>query len=792
MKYRGIIAALLLLLTLTACGGAEGKAPLPEEASSLRPVETASGDGSGEAKYVGFRVEEIPIEGKLGEIQSLCASENQVYFLSSVKAGENTVIDGETGEPYTFDIKRTGIFCADLENLSVSELEDFEMPAKPDGYSSDAGVSSIQVGPDGSLWLLYNLYIYDYDPDSPPEEAEYAPGQQVWKLLHLSSTGGVQEEIALPFAEYGTEVRAFLLDAEGWLYIRCGQEIHVLDPAGTEVASVACEHDGSTLCRYAGEIGVWYREAEPFTGDVKLWVTLLDTETLTWQAPTALPSSFRSFQSGSSGYDIYYQSSQNGSIHGYTAAQDDRLIDWLAFGMDYRTISAYVPLSDGSVLAALFDGGERAQDRQASLVLMQKTEDSGQKERTCLKLACYEMENSLIDPVLDFNRTNEQCYIEVVDYSDYDSGDGTGEGLTLLTTEILAGNVPDLFYTDNLPVMQYARQGILLDLYSCMDADPARSRDDFVKPLLDALEVQGALYELPNGFSVETLFGLESVVGDFKSWSAPELERVMARLQPDATVLGTWYTREQALALFSGSFEAFIDWENGNCSFESEDFLNLLELIKSFPEEEIPSEDAYLPSNARLVLKQQLLLEASIDSFVSYVYNCEPCGETAFVGYPGLQGAGRFVTHGSMAISAACAEKEQAWEFLTAWVDQTSVCFPVYADELHAKMEEAMETTYRQDPDGNLVIQNKTSYNHINEFGQVDAEISVSALTQEQVDAVMQLIQNTYETDAQDETLQTIVVSELEPFFDGVYTAAQTAALIQNRVELYVAEQGSW
>lgn len=43
--------------------------------------------------------------------------------------------------------------------------------------------------------------------------------------------------------------------------------------------------------------------------------------------------------------------------------------------------------------------------------------------------------------------------------------------MTKLNTEILSGNVPDIFVTTDLPIAQYAAKGLLRDLYEFIDAD---------------------------------------------------------------------------------------------------------------------------------------------------------------------------------------------------------------------------------------------------------------------------------------------------------------------------------
>lgn len=61
--------------------------------------------------------------------------------------------------------------------------------------------------------------------------------------------------------------------------------------------------------------------------------------------------------------------------------------------------------------------------------------------------------------------------------------------------------------------------------------------------------------------------------------------------------------------------------------------------------------------------------------------------------------------------------------------------------------------------------------------------------TQEEVDAVWALIKSADKMSGSvDEQLNNIITEETEPFFKGQKSAADTAAVIQNRIQIYVNE----
>ena len=68
--------------------------------------------------------------------------------------------------------------------------------------------------------------------------------------------------------------------------------------------------------------------------------------------------------------------------------------------------------------------------------------------------------------------------------------------------------------------------------------------------------------------------------------------------------------------------------------------------------------------------------------------------------------------------------------------------------------------------------------------------IEVYAMTQEQYDTVNGLIENTNRIMRYDQSLMEIINDEAREFYPGEKTAEETAQLIQNRVQLYIEEQG--
>jgi len=115
-------------------------------------------------------------------------------------------------------------------------------------------------------------------------------------------------------------------------------------------------------------------------------------------------------------------------------------------------------------------------------------------EITTITLAAFWLDRQTKEAIINFNRTNNNYHIQVKDYSEYDTDDDHTIGLKLLSTEIIAGNIPDILDITGLPVEQYIVMGLLEDLYPFIDNDPIINRDDFLDNVFNKAEIKYGLY----------------------------------------------------------------------------------------------------------------------------------------------------------------------------------------------------------------------------------------------------------------------------------------------------------
>ena len=217
------------------------------------------------------------------------------------------------------------------------------------------------------------------------------------------------------------------------------------------------------------------------------------------------------------------------------------------------------------------------------------------------------------------------------------------------------------------------------------------TRDYFVPQVLKALEKDGKLYELPNGFSVRTAFALSSIAEQYDIWNVAAVQDAMTQLQDGATVFSDGWTKAQVLNnCLSRNLSTFVDWTTGKCSFDSEAFQQLLAFCNSFPDE-TSSDDAIAYGSAdtavaidagegesdvaRIASGKQLMAVTSIYDFSDYIYNTYSLNvKITFTGYPTEDGksGNSFYINCPLAISSTTKYPDAAWDFVKAMIQKSN------------------------------------------------------------------------------------------------------------------------
>ena len=844
MKTYRMIAALLAIVMLlgvfAGCSKNSDNTTEPANPGSSTGTKTETNDekAASTSKYT-YQAEFLPIPDNIQYVNTSTISGANLYFTGSIIDGKQTYTD-ENGEEIEYDNYRSALFKMDIETGDCTELTEFQLPEVPEGWMGSTDLNTIQAGADGTLWAIYGSYTYRYNPpaDLAADDSMYnyyEQGENKTGLLHLDADGKELKRIEFNQTdENGNSfyVSNFFVDNSGNVYLSDWQNVYIYDQDGNKKTTVDLSENGGELCELkAGVVGVcYYKNDEAKPEESGRVFQEIDPATGKLTGDTVkIPDSAYNFFPGDDVYDIYYD--YNGNIYGYKFDTDtkDKVIDWIECDINSNKLNSYSILPDGRVIAFENSSDDGMEKNTMQLIVMTRVDAASVVNKTVLTFACMYLDWNMRDAIVKFNRASNTHRIVVRDYSEYNTDDDYTAGIQKLNTEMLSGKLPDMIdiNTYSMPIEQYAAKGFLTDLYELIDADADLSREDFVQPVLKALEsADGKLYQLPQTFAVDTAIALDKVVGEYDTWNLAAVKDAMTKLQDGATVFDVYRTKSDILSTcISRNIDAFVDWENGAAHFDSDEFKALLEFANSFPDtydwENADEEDQDSAQN-RMNAGKQLMSSFYVSSLEDILYQLTGYnGKVKFVGYPSEDGTSNhaFQIDGAIAISSTCADKTAAWNFMKQFLNEeyqssyTIWSFPINQAAFDAKLKEMMTEEYQTDDNGNPIrIPKVTYYTDGNgtmtgystgnggvavmqpsadgsvEMGE-NGEVNVYAMTQEQADEILGLINATTAVYGYDESIMGIITDEAAPYFAGEKSLDDTVNMIQSRVNLYVAEQ---
>ena len=772
-------------------------------------------------------------------VNTMCTAGTTIFLTAYVQGDEIVQTDPDTGDTWLYYTQDLVLLSVDPDTGACTQLPNLQLPTVPEDCEGNVDCYNMAGSDDGTLWMLVNVYAAkydlpaDFDPNTMNKYDYPSTDMSTAYLMHVAADGSTIANVDLSVTDDGTDeedgmgsnISSFAVDAAGNLYVTDYNYIYVLDAEGKLLFKIDDSQYSGSLCRLQpNQVGIlWYNYATgtaESTDENGQFFIPVDLETKTWGEKIKMPANVWNVYPGDDAYDFYYKNNDN--IYGYTFASDtkDKLVDWMACDVDTSNMYDSGMLSDGRVVGMTQDWSSDTAAYQ--LIVLHRIDASEVKEKTVLTLACMGLDWSLRSKIVEYNKSNDQYRIQVVDYSEYATDDDYNAGITKLTTEIISGSVPDLFLTSSLPIDKYAAKGVVADLYTFMDGGSGLSRDYFVPQVLKAIEKDGKLYELPTKFSVETAYALSSIVDQYDTWNVAAVQDAMAQLQEGATVFSTGWTKSSVLNnCLTRNLAAFVDWTTGKCTFDSEAFQQLLAFCNSFPDDSTSDDGIAYSSEAatvdtmddpvwesdatRILSGKQLMATTSFYSFEDYIYNIYPVKDkVTFVGYPSESGepGNSFYIQCPMAISSVTKYPDAAWDFVSTMIRQTNedaesmYAFPISQEAFDKKMTAVMTEQYQLDENGEQVDWDEDGEPDKMPIGSYEVVENgestwqqVYALTQEDIDQILSVINSATGIVDYDDEILSIVSDEVSAYFAGDKDVQTTANMIQSRVNLYVQEQ---
>ena len=427
------------------------------------------------------------------------------------------------------------------------------------------------------------------------------------------------------------------------------------------------------------------------------------------------------------------------------------LADLARYGFTTATvIRRILPLSDGRILVL----------GDSSLVVLSPGEE--EEEKTVITLGTIkEYGSDLAQKVLRYNRMSGKYAITIKKYD-------TPEDLN---KAFLSGDIALIASGDRLLLRNYAEKGLLLDLEEGM---PGLFEDGVLyKNIVDAVRVGGKSYFLPRTFWLYGYMIKESFYPEGGFRTAEDYFAFVDEKEPELIKKRT----ERSIAFdFYGlrRLDEWIDWDAGICRFDDGDFEKLLTFCGSFPTRE--EVEVYAASSG--IDETQMSLITFSNGVASGDVD-EVGNRYAYFWLPSRVHQGPEVyTPYFMGIVKNGKYEEAAKDFMDF----------VFLTDLAEGTDDFAE--------GKCLIKN----------GEKAEEIEGYSINVKENGAILESYGCTSGSEVRKKTeewigkadqfvyihsdLHEVLTSEANRYFAGEITAAQAAEYIQNRMSIYLTEQG--
>lgn len=817
-----IMALAMVFGLLSACGGGDGKTDTETPEYTYVPTYTELGSDIG---YVYNTV----VSGGLIYVAGEVEGEKIVEQYQSYDENGNPILDEEGNpvmEEYTYTRTEPAMFTVNLDGTDFKRMEAYTAPEFPEEAEGGSfWINNLCSVPNGGVAVVENVYysipVYGEDGgdggDTAAEDTPVATGaplaatssdisvdapapdtsgqpmdyQYVEKYnLRVFDASGAQtfcaELSSLIESEDYFYVSAFAVAGTGEAVLMAnGNAIYVLNADGSLKGSIDTSDLSNGISNFVtlGDGSV----AALVYGEDYAAFDLRPVDTAAMQlgeATASLPTDAYSARPSGGGYDFCYNKGE--SFYGYKLADgsEEKLVTWINCDVNSNNLTSPYITEEGNIVCLSSEYSNTGDGATTYFITLTKTPYDQVPQKTTLTLACVYLGYDIKNQILDFNRKSSDYRIEVRDYSEFNTEDDYSAGYTKLITEIGSGAVPDIMVTDGLPIETFGAKGLLADLWPFIDADEELGgRAGVMEPVFNALSQDGKLYEITSSFYITTIAGPASIVGTEPGWTYDEMYAALDQMPEGCELFSLGTTRSDVFSsICMLNLSRFVDWTTGECSFDSDDFISLMEFANRFPEtfdwehHEWTNEDS---DAYRIKEGRQLLVTLSLSDPYSYNYYSEMFnGDMALKGFPDVPGSGAvFNMNGTgLAIASTCKNQDAAWSFVRTLLTREYQENYTYGFCTNRELcEENIQS---------MVGESYYSYD------QVTGEEKEIIFTQENADLITDLINNTsMVADYNTSQINDIINEEVAYYFSGEKTAQDVAATIQNRVSIYVNEQ---
>ena len=677
--------------------------------------------------------------------------------------GKNIFYLGHTNSQST-------LFSMDLDTMEASEI--------PITLEENQYFSGINTDREGNL--LAGIICYT---DTEPQKAEQV------LIKRMTPDGKELQSLDVTDIFSGKAdlyISDILMDKDENFHICTGDEIYIVKPDGTLYSQISPGQYISSFFSFKdGRIGAAYFDTRGFfaVNEVIPGKTEL--------TPVDSPISFDyGVYHGGQDTDLLY--TQGGLLLACDLSDEapQEILRWTDYDVNSTNLTSVALLSDGRIAALTTDF--MSENPGTELTILTKKKKSEVPEKIILTYGTYYPSFFAERDITAFNRQSQKYRIMIKEYGD--ASMNFDEKAELYLKELESGQFPDIIDLSYcpMPLETLISIGAVEDLTPYLDGDETINREDYVENALRAYERNGKLYAIMSHYGVDVLIGKTSEIGDSKTWTVDDVMELLSSREKGVTLLPQEDKSGILRIMCAMNQGLFVNKESGECNFTGEEFKKILEFCNSFPDTAGDEPTLSDLRSGKTLLNRNVITSVSQYQMYEYLFG----GPVNLIGYPAFGDSGMtFRSNGTtVAMGANSENKEGVWEFIRFNITkerQENVSspnggFPILKSALEKEFEKSMESEYIKDDNGGQREIPKSTW--ASSMGGEEFSVDVFAATKEQVDQVRRMIDTAQNGETMDQEIVVIILEEASAYFSGQKSAGDVAAVIQNRVQLYLNE----
>ncbi len=458
----------------------------------------------------------------------------------------------------------------------------------------------------------------------------------------------------------------------------------------------------------------------------------------------------------------------------------EAIFNWQEVDIDGNKITA-VEKSDGKYFALLSDYGSG----DLAFYTISEDNEPGLAEEPTEIVIATPWKYGLETIAADYNRSQDNFRVRIDEYKADETYLATEDDINRMMADLIGNDPYDImdisfFDTGSPNVSDLVRQDYITDLTPFIEESDTVNLSDYYDSILDLCRVGDFVAAIPKSFEIRTCF---ADADTFDQDTVTVNDLIEYDRSHDDKILHNKYTRNDVLNNFLyNNIEKFVDEENGNCSFDNDEFRKLVEYASEFPTESDIKKYFSLTEDEEII--RQICFQNLNDYLMVNAIYFD--GNAVSIGMPGFENTYRpscTMDGHALAITEVSENKEGAWDFIEFFLSKKPSAREYTIPSNKAFLEELLDE-FSEDNSTN-----RCHYIIKSADNTVQQEYESHPLTVKEREEFIRMVESSklytgYGTSA----VRVIIAEELSPYFAGQKELDDCIKVIQNRVSLYLAE----